>query len=275
MGVITISQQHGAGGEEVAEKVSERVGYRIVAREEIQEQLIELAGEGTAEIVIAEKSPGIIDRLTGDTDVRVTKSLLAESILSFAKEGSVILLGRGGFDILQDVPGVLHVFFGETLEKRTAHVSLKEEVSLNDARENVKRIDKVRAGFFKNYFGKEWPDPSLFHLSIKPLSTGIDTCTEIIGSLADMMDIGPTFKREGRSFIQKKLLLTALKNRVVLNSDLDIELFEVDLLDDERIGIKFSHALGVKFTRVPMDVREKAVKVAGDFAQDYAVIEVK
>jgi cytidylate kinase len=275
MGVITISQQHGAGGEEVAEKVAARIGYSIVAREEIQEKLIELAGEGTAEIVIAEKSPGIIDRLAGDTDVRVTKSLLTESILSFSKEGSVILLGRGGFDILQEVPGVLHVFFGETLEKRAAHVSLKEEMSLNDARENVKKIDKVRAGFFKNYFGKEWPDPSLFHLSIKPLSTGIDTCTEIIGSLADLMDIGPTFKREGRSFVQKRLLLTAVTNRIVINSELDIELFEVDLLDEERIGIKFSHALGVKFARVPMDVREKAIKVAGDFAQDYTVIEVK
>jgi cytidylate kinase len=275
MGVITISQQHGSGGEEVAEKVAAKIGYSIVAREEIQEKLIELADEGTAEIVIAEKSPGIIDRLAGDTDVRVTKSLLTESLLSFAKEGSVILLGRGGFDILQDVPGVLHVFFGETLEKRAAHVSLKEEMSLNDSRENVKKTDKIRAGFFKNYFGKDWPDPALFHLSIKPLSIGIDTCADAVVSVAGKMDIFSSFDKEGRSFIQRKLLLTAVTNRIVLNSDLDIELFEVDLLDDERIGIKFSHALGVKFARVPMDVREKAIKVAGDFAQDYAVIEVK
>ncbi|NIS74920.1 MAG: hypothetical protein GTO08_06500 [Deltaproteobacteria bacterium] len=275
MSVITISQHHGAGGEEVAEKVAERVGYRIVAREEIQEKLIELAGEGTAEIVIAEKSPGIIDRLTGDTDVRVTKSLLTESILSFAKEGSVILLGRGGFDILQEAPGALHLFFTDTPDKRADHMSRKEKTSLKDARDDVKRVDKIRPGFFKTYFGKDWPDPVLFHLSIKPLSIGIDTCADAVVSVAGKMDISSSFEKEGRSFIQTKLLLTAVTNRIVLNSDIDIELFEVDLLDDERIGIKFSHALGVKFARVPLDVREKAIKVAGDFAQDFAVIEVK
>lgn len=275
MSVITISQHHGVGGEEVAAKVAERMGYSIVAREEIHETLLYLADEGTAEIVIAEKSPGIIDRLTGDTDTRVTKSLLTESILSFAKGGSVMLLGRGGFDILQDVPGVLHVFFAETQDKRAAHLSRKEEMSLSDAGDEVKRVDKVRAGFFKSYFGKEWPDPSLFHLSIKPLSMGFDTCTEIIVSLADKMDIDASFEKEGRNIIENKLLLASVKNRIVLNTDLDFELFGVDLLDDGRIGIRFSHALGVKFARIPLELREKAIAVAGDFAKDHNVVEVK
>lgn len=275
MGIITISQQHGAGGEDVAEKVAESTGYAIIAREEIHEKLIDLAGEGTAEIVIAEKTPGIIDRLTGDTDTRVTRSLLAESILSFAKEGALILLGRGGFFILQEAPGAFHLFFTDSPDKRADYVFRREKTTLQDARDEVKKVDKVRAGFFKTYFGRDWPDPSLFHLSIKPLSVGFDTCADAVVSLANKMDIAPLFEKEGKGFIEKRLLLTAVTNRIVLNADLDIELFDVNLLEEGKIGVRFSHALGVKFAHVPMDLREKAIHIASDFAEGYSVVEVK
>ena len=43
MGVITVSRQYGAGAQELVEKVSSRMGYRIVDRVEIQKKLIEIA----------------------------------------------------------------------------------------------------------------------------------------------------------------------------------------------------------------------------------------
>lgn len=273
MGVITISKRYGAGGEEVAERVAEKFGYRIVDREEIQKKLIEITDEGTAEKVSAEKSPGIIDRVIGD--IRVSKSLLIESILSFAENGSVILMGRGSFDILKDVPGTLHILLTDTLEKRAARISLQQGIKEIDAREKITRFDRESAGFVKSYFGKEWPDPSSYHLSMTPFSIGIDTCTKVILNLAEMMDMDPSFEREGRNIIRKKHLLAALTNRIVLNAGTDIGVFELAFVDDKTIGITFSRALGVKFSHIPADLREKAIKVASDFTKDYAVVQVK
>ncbi len=272
MGVITISRQYGSAGEEVVARFAEIAGYSIVDQEEIQSKFSGIAGKGTAERVVAERSPGVIDRLIGD--IRVSKNLLIESILSFAEKGSVILFGRGSFDILKEVPGTLHILFAGPLEKRATHISLKEGIKLVDAREKIRRIDRERAGFIKSYFDKEWPDPSFFHFSMTPLSTGIDTCAKAIAAMAEMMDIGPSFEREGREIVRKRHLLAAMTNRIVLNTGLDIGLFELAFLEDGKIGIRFSRAIGVKFSPVPADVREKALKIAGDFPKDYAVVQV-
>lgn len=273
MGVITISRQYGTGGEEVAERVAEETGYTIVGLEEIGNTLIEIADEWTAESVVAEKSPPIIERLTGD--VKVSRNLLAEGILSFAMRGSVIIIGRGAFDILKGVPGVLHLLFVDARETREARVSLAEKIKLIDAREKIRKIDRERAGFLKYYFGKEWPDPSSFHLSMTPLTTGIDNCVEFVLRMVDMMDIGPSFEGKGREAARMRHLLAAIKNRVVLHAGLDIDHFTLELMDEKRIGIKFSRAIGMKVSPVPRQMRENAIKVADDFAEDYSVIQVK
>ncbi|NIO16915.1 MAG: hypothetical protein GTN70_07940 [Deltaproteobacteria bacterium] len=271
MGVITVSRQYGTGGEEVAQRVADKIGYSMVGQEKIESKLVQIADEGTAERVVAEKSPRIIDRLTGD--VRVTRSLLMESILSFAMGGSVMLLGRGSFDILRDVSGVLHVLFTDSPEKRESHTVRAEGLTLTDAREKIRKIDRERAGFLKYYFDREWPDPAFFHLSITPLTTGLERSTELVLRLAEMMDLGPSFEGEGRNIVGQRHLLAAIKNRVVLHAGLEIDLFSLELMEGNRIGMKFSRALGVKVSPVPSDLRDKAIKVAGDFAEGYTVVQ--
>lgn len=265
MGIITISRQYGAGAEELAEKLSGRTGYRIVDRIEIQKKLIDIADEGTAKRVIAEKAPNILDRLTGD--IKVLKGLLKESILFFSKEGEVILLGRGGFEILKDIRGVLNILVTDRHDARASRISLKEEMRLADAREKIRKVDREKAGFIKYYYGIDWPHPSHFHVSLTPLTMGIEKCTESLVKIAEIMGIAAGFESAGKNVIQERYLIAASTNRIALNVGLDTELFDLTLAEDNTIEIHFFH--------VPAELRKKAIRVVGDFTKDYNVRQAK
>ncbi len=265
MGVITVSRQYGAGAQELVEKVSSRMGYRIVDRVEIQKKLIEIADEGTAKRVIAEKAPNIIDRLTGD--IHVLKCLLKESILFFATQGRVILLGRGAFDILRNIKGVLNILLTDIPDLRASHLSLIEKIKLAEAREKIRKVDREKAGFIKYYCGVDWPDPWHFHLCLTPLSTGIEPCAEAVVKFAEILGVERDYAATGETIIEEKHLLAAATNRIALNLGLDTDLFELSLAEAKTIEIRFFH--------VPPELREKAMGLLKDFTKDFQVRQAK
>lgn len=261
MAIITVSRQYGAGGEEVAEKVSKTLGYRIIAREEIEEKLIDIAGQQIAEKVIAEKAPGIIDRIT--VNLRIWKNLLKESILSFAVDGNVLILGRGSFDVFRDIPGVLDILVSGNLKQRVKYVTMKEGINSLHAEEKIERIDRERSGFLKYFFGVDWPDPSLFHFSANPLRIGIDECAVAIGALASFLNNREDFEKNRKKAIQEKYYVTAAENRIILSVGIDLDLFSLRVKEGNKVEIKFFN--------VPTEVREKAIFTIGDLMEGFTI----
>lgn len=261
MGVITISRQYGAGGEEVAEKISKVLGYRIIARKEIENKLIDIAGQQIAEKVIAEKAPGIIERIT--VDRRIWKNLLIESILSFAVDGNVLILGRGSFDVFRDVPGVLDILVSGNLKQRVKYVIVKEGINSLHAEEKIERIDRERSGFLNYYYGVDWPHPSLFHFSANPLRIGIDECAGAIEALASFLFYREDFEKKRKKAIQEKYFVTVAENRIILSVGIDLDLFSLRVKEGNKVEIKFFN--------VPTEVREKAIITIGELMEGYTI----
>ena len=108
-----------------------------------------------------------------------------EAISTVMKElaaaGNVVIVGRGGANILQSFPGVLRVGTVARIEDRIARIMGIERLDREQAEKTVAERDKARAYYFKRYFGLDNPDdPAQYHLMINTSDIDLEYGTEIV-----------------------------------------------------------------------------------------------
>ncbi len=180
--VITVEREFGAGGTIIAEKLAERLGWKL------WDQAL------TAEIArLAQVDPASVERLDERCDslfYRLMKVFIrgsyerslpvtglahfdADSMVAFmhrvidgaAAEGNCVIVGRGAPYFLRDREDAFHVFVYAPWEEKIRRVRMSGK-SEEDAVDLVATIDQERATFVQKYFGKEWPNRHLYHLMI-------------------------------------------------------------------------------------------------------------
>lgn len=77
----------------------------------------------------------------GDQKIKKT---IGEVIRSFAVQGHVIIIGRGGVSITRDIPDSLHIKIMAPLEWRINNVSKNHMISLAEAKKKIQAIDANR-----------------------------------------------------------------------------------------------------------------------------------
>lgn len=262
MAIITISRQYGSGAEELVEMLSETSGFQIVSKSEIEEKLQGFIGGFFAQKFTTEREPTFIDKYI--YDMELWKGLLYEALLLSAKKGNVILLGRGGSEILKDTPGTLRLLIVGEKSKRIDYVSEKENLTPMDAEEKIDEVDSEIERFCKYHFGIDWPDPSKYDITFNFHNIGIERCAEIISTTTEKLDLPTAFKRDGRNILQRRYTEVSATNRIIHSAGIDKNLFQVIVKDDKRIRIKFED--------VPPEQRAAAKKTVSIFHKGYSVI---
>jgi cytidylate kinase len=180
--VITIEREFGAGGTAIAEKLAERLGWKL------WDQAL------TTEIArLAHVDQASVDRLDERCDplfYRLMKVFIrgsyerslpvaglahfdADSMVAFmhrvidgaASEGNCVIVGRGAPYFLRGREDAFHVFVYAPWEEKIQRVKATGK-SEEEAVELLSTIDQERATFIQKYFGKEWPNRHLYHLMI-------------------------------------------------------------------------------------------------------------
>jgi cytidylate kinase len=195
MAVITISRQAGSSGsEEIATRVAELLGYRcfdkrlmaqVAAEVGLSEnEVIDFSEEnyrvvsflenliGSRSRVVASVSTRQRDR-TGAETLNVENlnetyciDLIQTAIRRAYKLGNVVISGRGGQVILQNLPDVFHVRIEAPMKVRVQRVEIQKGLNAAEAREWVVEQDRKSAEYMKRFFGVRWDDLALYHLVI-------------------------------------------------------------------------------------------------------------
>lgn len=196
--IITISRQFGAGGSEVAKRVADRLQWRVTDNEFV-ERVATRAGLTPDEVASREERvPNFIERLawalasasaelavpTGATMeglseplmVRVTESVVAE----IAREGRVVLVGRGAAAILGEQERTLHVQVVAPVGIRAERIAGRLNITVEEARKKVQESDGRRSKYHKEYYGRDWADPVNYHLVINTGYLGLDGAADLI-----------------------------------------------------------------------------------------------
>ena len=208
MAVITLSKQLGSGGEQIAARVCDLLRYHyfdkraiIAAASEVglsAEQVVDYSEEhyevqhfltrifprGPRPVkrvsVRKEDSAGNVT-LSEETIDEVQYVALIQSAIQVAcTKGDTVIVGRGGQAVLQDETNVLHVRVIAPPGTRIERVQQQYGSDIAEAQQRIARHDRATAEYLGRFFGVQWDDPALYHLTINTGKLGIEAAAQLI-----------------------------------------------------------------------------------------------
>ena len=206
MPVITIGRQFGAGGRTVAEMLAGRLKVDVLdsqlinsvaqrlqlPKEEVEAEdeqpgsllhrLLMALGSASGEPMIppetAAWNPPNVDPVfdTRRAVLEITQQVIREA----AREGNVIIIGRGGAYILRDFPGALHVYLRAAESARLKSVMARFNLSEEEARRRLKQTDENWTAYIKQVYGHDRNLPSHYDLVLDTGRLGYEATVEAI-----------------------------------------------------------------------------------------------
>lgn len=259
MAIITISRQVAALGDEVAASAARKLNYKFVARKELERRIVDLGFPENNLKKYDERKPGFFASLVKERDEYL--DYLQTAVLEAASEGNCILIGRGAFIILEQLPNLVSFRFVARDEVRIAR--LQKEFGWNE-KQAVQRItesDTNRLGFHKSFFNLANEDPLHFHMVINTGLLDVEAASSII---TDFVHDYITVEKEdaGHKKIGQLLVAQRLVNALVFEHKISINFLRAVIRDDTVVlqGVADSAALV-----------EKAVSLASKILPDYKV----
>ena len=178
MAVITISRQYGSLGNIMANALGQRLGYRVVMRELINQAARSAGAHEVALAVIDEL--GLLGLSPSEEDYQAYIQAVKSVMQELADQGNVIIVGRGGQVVLAGRPDVLHVRTVAPLELRVARIAERHHISLPAARAQIKASDRQRRIFLKRFYNIDGNDPQLYDLVINTARMSAETACNLI-----------------------------------------------------------------------------------------------
>jgi cytidylate kinase len=178
MSAITISRQMGSFGCQIAHTVADKLGYKLVWRELINEAA---RRTGTPEVALAAIDElGLLGICPSPKACRAYHQAVAEIMRELADQGNTVILGRAGQVILKDRSDTLHVRLIAPISKRIARITQRMGITDECARAQIEASDRYRSSYLRRFYHVSWDDPNLYHLTINTGSLQIDQAAELI-----------------------------------------------------------------------------------------------
>jgi CMP/dCMP kinase len=187
--LITISREFGAGGSLVAQHAARALGWRLVDNDFVARVAARAGLPESAVAMRDERAPGFrewlmralsraVPELSSPTAaaapaeleeaalVKVTESVVAD----LAEEGRVVLVGRAAPAVLARKEDALHVRVVAPRADRIRAVMARQHLDPAAAERLMDDTDRNRERYHREYYDRDWADPTHFHLV---LNTGL------------------------------------------------------------------------------------------------------
>jgi cytidylate kinase len=183
MAVLTISREFESGGYGIGSALAEQMHYQYVGKK-IFLECMKKAGEPWEKLFydLDESVPSLWEK--HDREYIGFISLMESCIYDYALRDRVIIIGRGGNFVLQDIPHVLKIRLTALPEKRVEQVMLKEYVDRKTAEWLIEKVDRGRAGYVKTNYRKNWYDFKYYDMVF---NTGSQSYEEIVKILVNAL----------------------------------------------------------------------------------------
>jgi cytidylate kinase len=215
MAVITISRQVGSGGDQIARRLCELLGYRYFDKTLMAQVAREQGISDTEAVDFSEDSyrvRGFIDALlrrtkrvatattvgtttrgertslVQDVDEEMAVSFVRAAIRALRVQGQVVVVGRGGQAVLRDAADALHVRIIARLEDRLHEVTQAEGLTREAASALIEERDQATAEYLRRFHGVEWADPSLYHLTVNCSLLSREAALDLLAAAARRID---------------------------------------------------------------------------------------
>ena len=178
MTVVTISRQLGSLGCEVAQAIAERLEFRVVYREIINEAARRAGMPGLALHTIDEL--GLLGMKPTLQEQHAYHRALVQVMNELADEGRYVIVGRAGQAILHGRAGALHVRVISPMNLRIERLMQEHSISVEAAKAQIEASDRSRRAFLKRFYASDWDSPELYDVVINTEKIDPETAAGVI-----------------------------------------------------------------------------------------------
>jgi cytidylate kinase len=197
--VITINRELGSGGRTVGRKLAEKLGVAFYDKALIKgleekfnlsiDEIERLKGRETgwwAEIrrKLSWTDPDLYIMKEGRTpEVLETEEVFraeTEIMKAIAKEESCVIAGRSGFYIFREHPNHLSILIQATIPSRVARVAREQNMTDEEARATIDKVDRMRENYINRYTGSSRYDTRNYQLVLSMDELTEDDAVNII-----------------------------------------------------------------------------------------------
>lgn len=215
MAILAISREYGAGGRDIGRLVAQRLGYEYVDKLRLFEDLKQL-GQRWSQTAweLDEVCPTLWER--HDWQYQGYIAALESLIFDYAEKDRVVLIGRGAFFLLQEVPFCLKVRLIAALEIRLERIMLRESLDQIRAAELISRVDYDRACYLKANYGKDWDDRSHYDLILNTGSLNYEAVADLL--IRELIEKDRLATPEAKARLTDLALARRLKARIATDA---------------------------------------------------------
>ncbi|MFA6857886.1 MAG: cytidylate kinase-like family protein [Treponema sp.] len=269
MAIVAISRQVAALGDEIAASAAEKLGYKFVRRQELEQRIVNLGFPAEKLYKYDEKKPKFFASLVKDRDEYL--QYLQTAVLEAASEDNCILIGRGSYIILEDVQSLISFRLIANNSVRIERLEKEFSWTEKQARQRIDESDLNRRGFHKSFFNVELDDLTRFHLIMNTGIIGVEEGADIITSLV-RTTITPERDAEGNKKLRTMLDAQHLVNKLVFDYKINIEFLRA-VIDGKTVTLQgvadssavVERALKLTAETMPGYTAKSAVSIIQDF----------
>lgn len=200
--IVSIEREYGCGGSNIARTIADRLGWKLWDQEITDEIARRLKCK--AELVRAreERCDSMFYRLIktfmrGSFEPRVDTAdlelldaehlavLFEKVVKEIGDRGNSVIVGRGAAWFLRERDDAFHAFLYAPYDEKIRRC-LAGGQSEKEAEELLESVDRERAAFVRKYYGKVWPDRSLYDMMMNTRigdEAVVTTILDVIGIL--------------------------------------------------------------------------------------------
>jgi cytidylate kinase len=192
--VITVNRELGSGGRTVGRKLAEKLGVEYYDKALIKalqekfhlsvEEIEKIKGQEQGWWEEFKRKMSLSDEeyyinqmgIEGESVFRAE----TEFLKSIAQKESCVIAGRSGFYIFRDHPNHLSIFIQASIPSRVVRVANKQNMSKEEARMTIEKIDHMRENYIQEQTGLSRYDTRNYQLVLSMDELTEDAAVEII-----------------------------------------------------------------------------------------------
>ena len=229
MAIITLSTVTFSGGTELASRISEKLGYKLVTRENIIEKTGHYGMSRNRLERARRRAVGILGRMDLEWNhyLVYVRAALSKEI----EQGSLVYLGDDGRASLRDFPNVINVRVVADMEYRMDSLIKRTDYGINQrkAKRLIEKCDDKRDRWERTFYEEDKQDHSQFDLVIKPGLMSITDACELIRATVEQ----PQFQTTPKSLdtIERLTVAAELRARIAMDPDVVDDDVEIEVRD--------------------------------------------
>lgn len=221
MAIITLTRQSGSFGDEIGMLIARRLGYTFFDKKEIEKRIIAKGLPKEDFLKFDERKPSLLDRFTKNRDKYL--NFLSMVILEIAREGNCVIMGRGAFLFLRDVPNHITLRFVSTEKERLEHIKAITGVTIDKvALKILSDSDKRQSAFYKSCFKYDLTDHSMIQATINTALVPPDMLSEMIVA-GVKNNVTPEIDAAGKKRVEELILAQEMTNKLIFEHGLHID----------------------------------------------------